>query len=326
MRWATHVAGGVEALDPGDPLGLADAHVVEVRGALLLLDLEVLAFFQEAGDPVGLGVLLHVVEGGSGDDEGGPGLVHEDGVDLVDHGVVQGALRLHLAGGLHVVAEVVEPELVVGAVGDVAAVDLLARVGVHLRLDRADGEAEAVVERAHPLGVAAGEVVVDGHDVDALALQGVEVDGQGGDEGLPFARDHLGDVAAVEDHPAHELDVVVPHLEEADAPLAADREGFDEDIFERLALGQAVAELGRLGGEGLVGERLHGGLERVDLGDVGAHPADLALIGVAEEADEPLGDGLGHGGEAVGRLVPDRAEQFPSRSFAPGRRCRSIRS
>ena len=65
-----------------------------------------------------------------------------------------------------------------------------------------------LIERAHPLGVAAGEVVVDRDDVDALALQRIEVGGQGGDQGLALAGDHLGDVAAVEDHAAHELDVV----------------------------------------------------------------------------------------------------------------------
>ena len=38
-----HVAGGVEALDAGELLGLADALVGQVAGVLLLLDLEVRA-------------------------------------------------------------------------------------------------------------------------------------------------------------------------------------------------------------------------------------------------------------------------------------------
>ena len=52
-----HVAGRVEALEPGNLLGLADAVVVQVAGALLLLDLEVQVALEQAGDPVGLGVL-----------------------------------------------------------------------------------------------------------------------------------------------------------------------------------------------------------------------------------------------------------------------------
>jgi hypothetical protein len=56
------------------------------------------------------------------DDERGAGLVDEDRVDLVDDRVVVAAL--HLLGSRligHVVAQVVEAELVVGAVGDVGA-------------------------------------------------------------------------------------------------------------------------------------------------------------------------------------------------------------
>ena len=49
--------------------------------------------------------------------------------------------------------------------------------GVHLRLDDADRDAEDVVDRLHPERVAAGEVVVDGDDVDAVAGERVEEDG-----------------------------------------------------------------------------------------------------------------------------------------------------
>ena len=72
---------------------------------------------------------------------------------------------------LQLVAEEVEAELLAGAVGDVAGVGGAA-VAVGLAgLDAADGQAEQLVDRRHPLGVALGEVVVDGDDVDALALQ-----------------------------------------------------------------------------------------------------------------------------------------------------------
>ena len=94
---------------------------------------------------------------------------------------------------LHVVAQVVEAELVVRAVGDVAAVGDLALLVVQLVLDDADRQAEEAVDAAHPLGVAAGEVVVDGDDVNALAFERVQVGGQGGDQRLAFAGLHLGD-------------------------------------------------------------------------------------------------------------------------------------
>jgi hypothetical protein len=68
------------------------------------------------------------------DDERRARLVDEDRVDLVDDRVVQRALRVLERRELHVVAEVVEAELVVLAVGDVGAVGALL-LGVVLLVD-----------------------------------------------------------------------------------------------------------------------------------------------------------------------------------------------
>ena len=101
--------------------------------------------------------------------------------------------------------------------------------------------AEEAVDAAHPLGVAAGQVVVDRDDVDALAGERVEVGGQRGDQRLAFAGLHLGDLAAVEDHAADQLDVEVPHVQRAAARLADDGEGLGQQVVERLARRRAAA-------------------------------------------------------------------------------------
>ncbi len=219
-----HVAGRVEALEPGDLLRLADAVVGQVAGPLLLLDLEVEVTLQRAGDPIGLGVLAYVVEGGARDDQRRPRLIDQDAVDLVNDGVEQLFLALHLLDRLHVVAEIVEAELIVGTVGDVAGVDRLPLLGVHLRLDGPDGHAQPVEQRAHPFRVATRQVVVDGHHVHAPALQRVEIRGQGRDQRLPFAGDHLGDTAAVQHHAAHQLHVEMAHVQITPPRLATRRE------------------------------------------------------------------------------------------------------
>ena len=153
---------------------------------------------------------------------------------------------------LHVVAEVVEAELVVGAVGDVGGVgDLPLRV-VQVVLDDADRHAEEAVDPAHPLRVAAGEVVVDGDDVDALAFERVEIGGKGRDERLAFAGLHLGDLALVQHGAADQLDVEVPHVQHAAAGLADDRERLGQQVVERLAVGEPLPELGRLAAQLLV--------------------------------------------------------------------------
>ena len=107
---------------------------------------------------------------------------------------------------------------------------------VQVVLDDADRHAEEAVDAAHPLGVAAGQVVVDRDDVDALAFERVEIGGQRGDERLAFAGLHLGDLALVEHGAADELHVEVPHVEHAAAGLADDREGLGQQVVERLAL------------------------------------------------------------------------------------------
>jgi hypothetical protein len=94
---------------------------------------------------------------------------------------------------LHVVAQVVEAEFVVGRVGDVAVIGGLALFVIDSVHDHADGQAEEIVQLAHPLGVALGQIVVDGHDMDAAAGERVQIDRQRRDQRLALARLHLRD-------------------------------------------------------------------------------------------------------------------------------------
>ena len=77
---------------------------------------------ERADEVVRLPVEVGALVAAAGDDERGAGLVYEYGVHLVDDG--EGVAALHhlaLVNG-HVVAQVVEAELVVRAVGDVGGV------------------------------------------------------------------------------------------------------------------------------------------------------------------------------------------------------------
>ena len=66
------------------------------------------------------------------------------------------ALHLLLAAGRHaVIAKVVEAELAVGTIGNVALVLCPALLGRLIVLDDAGGESEESVELPHPLGIAA---------------------------------------------------------------------------------------------------------------------------------------------------------------------------
>ena len=107
--------------------------------------------------------------------------------------------------------------------------------------DAADAHAEKAVDLAHPLGVAVGEVVVDGDDVDAVAGKRVEIDRQGRDQGLAFAGLHLGDHAAMQHDAAHQLHVEMALAERALGRLAHGGEGVGQEVVELGAVCRAAA-------------------------------------------------------------------------------------
>ena len=135
------------------------------------------------------------------------------------------------------------------------------------------------IDLAHPVGVALGEIVVDGDDVDALAGEGVEIDGQRGDEGLAFARLHLGDLAFVQNHAADELHVEMALTEGALGSLAHRGEGGDEQIVDRSAFGKLPPEVLGTQLQLVVGEPGDVLFERVDGFNARVVSLDAPIVG-----------------------------------------------
>ncbi len=260
----------VEVVDTEVVLDPGDARLQHADGALLLVDLVVDVDLQPLDQLGEVAVPLGGLVRRTGDDQRRTGLVDQDRVDLVhDREVVPALHELFLRPG-HVVAQVVEAELVVGAVGDVAGV-LLAPLGrAHVGEDHADLKAEEAVHPAHPLRVTLGEVVVHRDQVHTLAGQGVQVRGERADEGLALAGAHLGDIPVVQGRATHDLDVVVTLAESALGRLANGRERLGEDVIKGLTVREALPVL--------LGER-----------------AQLLV----RQVDEVLFDGVDLGGNAV---------------------------
>ena len=303
------VDGVVEVLDLEDLLHLGDPGLVDGHGVLALVHLVVEVALQPGRQAGELLVPAVALLGGAGDDQRRPGLVDQDGVDLVHDGVGVAALDQVLDEHGHVVAQVVEAELVVGAVGDVGVVGRPALLRLHGGQDHPDVQPEEAVDDPHPLGVALGQVVVDGDDVDALAGQGVEVGGQGRDQRLALAGLHLGDVAAVQRDPADQLDVEVALAEGPDTGLADGRERLGQQVVEGLAVGQPLAEdVGQLAQLG-IGARLHPWLERVDLGH---HRLTATQLFAFAEAQD-LGQHHGSDPPQTGGLTITRRIRFAAK-------------
>ena len=242
----------------------------------------------------------------AGDDERRPRLVDEDRVDLVHDRVGVAALDDAVEGDGHVVAQVVEPELGVRPVHHVARVRLAALRERHEVLDGADGAAEQLVHRLRPLRVALRQVVVHRHEMDSLSGETVQVQRLHGGERLPLARLLLGDVALVEDDPAHELNVEEPNADRALERLADCGVRLEDQVLERLAVLEALLELCSLPAELVVGELLEVGLERADVRGLLGEALDATPLAHPKDALE-LPEGLRSHGPRVPARPGNRA-------------------
>ena len=245
----------VQVVDAEEVLDLGDARVEHADDLLLLVDLIVLVAGQLRHETRELAVPTgHVALGRAGDDQRGMGLIDEDGVDLIDDGVMVAAL--HQIGLLprHVVAQVVEAELVVGAVGDVGVVLLAALRRLLVGDDAADVHAEEAVDTTHQLALVARQVVVDRDHVHALAFECVQVARERRDQSLAFTGLHFGDIAPVQGRATHELHIEVTLSQSALRHLTDGGERFGHQLVKVLTVVQSLLELGGLAFEFLVGQ------------------------------------------------------------------------
>ena len=225
-------------------------------------------------DDIHLGGLL----ARAGDNQRGSRLVDQDRVDLVDDGkVVHVALHLVLFINHHVVAQVVEAKLVVGAVCDVAVIGFPALFVVEVVHNQADLEAQEPVDLTHPLGVAARKVVVDRDDMHAFSAQRVEIGRKRRHEGFTLTGAHFRNTALMQHNTADDLHREVLHAEHAPGRLSTGGKRLRQNIVERFSVCKALLELGRAGLEFLVA---HGGVllfQRQDRFENGVDALELAL-------------------------------------------------
>ncbi len=309
------------------------------HAAVLFADLVIFGF-QLAHEYRHLAVPFHVTGGRAGDDQRGAGFVDQDVIHLVHDGVMMAALDFVLQAVDHVVAQVVEAELGVGAVGDIGCVgfhavhqahlvlvfvrglflrvvqeSLLAVLGGSRHLQDADRQAKEMVNGAHPAGITAGQVIVDRHQVDPATGQRVQVERQRGNQGLAFAGAHLGDLALVQDDPADQLHVVGTLPDGAFGSFAHRCEGFRQDFIQHGLLdlpafllvldtfqlsGDQAAELIRFLAQGFVAQGFELRLEGIDLFHHVGGFFDFTFIGVSPEGFHKF---LEHGKSLSGKII-----------------------
>ena len=232
-------------------------------------------------------VHFRLVVGGAGNDQRGARFIDQHRIDFIDDGEMERPLHHLLAAVFHIVAEIVEAEFIVGAIGDVGGIGFAAGVIVDIGHDDTDAEPEEFIDLAHPAGIARRQIIIDRHNMDALAGQRIEIDSERGDEGLAFAGTHFGDFSAVKHHPADQLHIEMAHPHGAPGGLADGRKGFGQNVIERLAGGEFALQLVGLAPQRVIGQGRHHGFERIDARDKGRQRLDVAIVARAEQ---PLGD------------------------------------
>src|SRR6185295_9901105 len=195
---------------------------------------------------------------------------------------------------LHVIAQVVEPKLVVSSVGNICSVSGLTFEVVHVVLNTTDLETKEPMDLAHPLCVAGGQIIVHGHNVDAAATgQCIQVRGQGGNERFPFTCSHLSNLALMENHAADQLHIEVAHTGCANTCFTHRSKCFRQEFVENCPLASlslffilcitdcllhCFLKLSSASFQLVVGKFLQGWFERVDLLDCWLNSLQKTLI------------------------------------------------
>ena len=204
--------------------------------------------------------------------------------------------------GDHVVAQIVESELIIRAVGHISGVRLtsgdraqlggllIAAVVFGIKQiravvgDHADAETHEGEDRAHPTRVAAGKVIVHGHHMHTAATNSVDGGTERTNERLPFTGAHLGDLPLVQHDCAEDLLVIRTHASGTARCFASGgedlRQLFVERVLERVAFECAQHSRDRVNARTnltvtcrlhLVGARVNGVENRLEL-------AELAVV------------------------------------------------
>ncbi len=141
------------------------------------------------------------------------GIIYQNGIHLIDNGVVMSPLYQIERRGSHIITQVVETELIVRTESNIARVCTAALIAVGaILIDAINRQAVEHIKRAHPLGVTLGEIVVHGNHMHALVGQRIEEDGQRCHQRLTLTGCHLGNFALVKHHATNQLHIIVHHI------------------------------------------------------------------------------------------------------------------
>ncbi len=141
------------------------------------------------------------------------GIIYQHRVHLVYDGVVVSTLHQILRIGGHVVAQIIETELVVRTKRNICQISTATGVTVRLVLVYAvHTHTVEHIQRSHPFGVTLGQIVIHRDNMYAVSGQGVQEHRQRSHQCLSFSGSHLGNLSLMQYDTTEELHIIVDHI------------------------------------------------------------------------------------------------------------------
>ena len=193
---------------------------------------------------------------------------------------------------LHVVAQVIKAVLVVGAVSDIAGVSSATLVIIQAVDDDTHAHAEKVINLSHPLRVAPGKVIIDGHNMDTTARQSIQINRERRDKRFAFSRFHFCNAALMQHHAADQLNIEMALTQRTPCSFPHGRKGWHKQIIQCFTRSDLGFEHFGTGQQLRVAQCLYFRFKRVDGFDLGSIAFDPAVVGRTEYF---LGNGAEHG-------------------------------
>ena len=91
----------------------------------------------------------------------------------------------------HIVAQIVEAQLIIRGIGDVGGISILTCRVIHVVFDAFNPKAQRFMHAAHPVGIALGEIIVHCHHMHWRASQCVKVAWKCGNQCFAFTGFHF---------------------------------------------------------------------------------------------------------------------------------------
>src|SRR5215813_6985036 len=176
------------------------------------------------GDAVGTGLRPRTF---AGDHQRYARLVNEDRIGFVNDREVEGAMDQLIMRSAKSVAQEIEAGFFGGGVSDIGGVGRPASVNAHAFLNGVDAQTQEAVDRPHPCGVAAGEIVVESQHVNATTGARIQTCRRHSRQSLALAGLHLDELSATQRNAGHHLDVERPHAQHSSSRFPRQREDID---------------------------------------------------------------------------------------------------